>query len=208
MFRVILTGGIASGKSAASAIFEQLGIEVVDADRVSRELVQPGQAALAAIAREFGDEVLRADGTLDRGKLRARVFADPHKRLALEDILHPRIHQRMQEVARAAASAYVVLVVPLLLESRQHYDRERVLLIDVPEDMQQARLMARDGSTTQQVQQMLAAQSSREQRLAVADDVIVNDGDLQQLRREVEKLHRHYLTLAKQETRSNQPGSP
>ena len=208
MFRVILTGGIASGKSAASAIFERLGVDVVDADQVSRELVRPGQPALAAIARAFGDDILRPDGSLDRGALRDRVFADPRKRLTLEDILHPRIHRRMQELAGAASSAYVLLVVPLLLESRQAYEHERVLLIDVPEDIQQARLMARDGSTTQQVQQMLAAQSSREQRLAVADDVIVNDGDLQQLRREVEKLHRHYLTLAKQETRSNQPGSP
>ena len=205
MFRVILTGGIASGKSAASAIFEQLGIEVVDADRVSRELVRPGQPALAAIAREFGDDILQPDGTLDRGTLRDLVFAAPAKRLVLEDILHPRIHRRMQELAGAAASAYVVLVVPLLLESRQHYARERVLLIDVPEDIQQARLVARDGSSAEQVRQMRAAQSSRAQRLALADDVIVNDGDLQHLRREVEKLHRQYLALAAQDTRANQP---
>jgi len=205
MFRVILTGGIASGKSAASAIFEQLGIDVVDADQVSRELVLPGQPALAAIAQEFGDDILRPDGTLDRGALRERVFTDPHKRLALEDILHPRIHRRMQELAGDATSAYVLLVVPLLLESRQAYEHERVLLIDIPEELQQARLMSRDGSSPAQVQQMLAAQSSRAQRLAAADDVIVNDGDLQQLRREVEKRHRHYLALAAQNTRSNQP---
>jgi dephospho-CoA kinase len=208
MFRVILTGGIASGKSAASAIFEELGIDVVDADEVSRELVRPGQPALAAIVREFGANVLRPDGTLDRRLLREQVFADPAKRLVLEDILHPRIHQRMQALAGAAASAYVVLVVPLLLESRQHYERERVLLIDVPEEIQQARLVARDASSREQVRQMLGAQSRRAQRRAVADDVIVNDGDLQQLRREIEKLHRHYLALAAQQGRAHPPETP
>jgi len=203
MYRVILTGGIASGKSAASAIFEGLGIDVVDADRVSRELVQPGQDALGAIARRFGDDILQQDGSLDRRRLRTQVFADPAKRRALEDILHPRIHQRMQELATAATSPYVILVVPLLLESRQQYEYERVLLIDAPEEVQTARLMARDGSSPQQVGQMLAAQSTSEQRRAVADDVIVNDGGLQQLRGAVEQMHQRYLALAKGQT---QPG--
>lgn len=196
MFRVVLTGGIASGKSAASAHFEALGIAVIDADQVSRELVQPGQPALQQIANHFGPQLLRQDGSLDRARLRGKIFADPQQRLVLEDILHPLIQQRMQELADKADSPYVVMVVPLLLESRQQYQHERVLLIDVPEDLQRDRLMARDGSDAGQVEQILAAQAGRDQRLAIADDIIRNNGNLQQLHAAVDGLHLRYLNLS------------
>lgn len=196
MYRVVLTGGIASGKSAASAMFQELGVTVVDADQVSRELVQPGQPALQRIAQRFGRDILNQDGSLNRKLLRERVFSKPDARQALEDILHPLIHRRVQALADAATSPYVVMVIPLLLEARQKYDFERVLLIDTPEEIQRSRLMQRDGSSNSQVDQLLAAQSTRAQRLAVADDVIVNNGGLEQLRSAVEKQHLRFLSLS------------
>lgn len=197
-YRVVLTGGIASGKSAASEHFERLGVTVVDADRVSRELVQPGQPALARIAARFGDQVLLANGQLDRRALRDKVFASPSERQALEDILHPLIHRQMLQLASRADSPYVVLVIPLFLESRQDYPHERVLVIDVPPGVQRTRLMQRDGSTPEQVDQILAAQTARQRRLAAADDVICNDRSLDDLHEAVEKLHLRYLALSQQ----------
>lgn len=203
-YRVVLTGGIASGKSVASAHFEHLGIAVIDADQVSRKLVQPGQPALARIAARFGNEMLLDDGQLDRRALRDKVFAAPSQRQALEAILHPLIHQRMLLLTSQATSPYVVLVVPLLLESQQDYPCERVLVIDVPPELQRQRLMQRDGSNPAQVAQILAAQTAREKRLAMADDVICNDGTLEQLQRKVEQLNQRYLELAAE----SRPESP
>jgi len=196
MFTVVLTGGIASGKSTASAIFEQLGIQVIDADVVSRELVEPGQPALQRITEHFGSDLLDAHGRLDRARLRERVFNDPPQRRALENILHPLIHQRMLELAAAADSPYVVMVVPLLLESEQDYPHDRVLLIDVPEQLQVQRVQARDHCSAQQARQILSAQTSREQRRAHADDIVVNDGDTAQLQAAIKKLHHRYLSLS------------
>ncbi len=198
MFRVILTGGIASGKSTASEHFEQLGVTVIDADLISRELVQPGQAALARIIQHFGRDILDTDGRLNRQALRERIFARPDERRTLEEILHPMIRQHMLDRAEAASSPYVILVVPLYLETGQTYPAERVLLIDSPEHLQKARLAARDASTDNQADQLLAAQATRAQRLAVADDVICNDGNPEQLRQAVEQLHQEYLRLAKE----------
>ena len=200
MFRVILTGGIASGKSTASEHFEQLGVTVIDADLISRELVQPGEAALARIVQHFGRDILNADGRLNRPALRTRVFAQPQERRILEEILHPMIRQRMLERAEIATSPYVILVVPLYVETGQAYPCERVLLIDSPEQLQKARLTARDASKEDQIEQLLAAQATRQQRLTVADDVICNDGNPDQLRQAVEKIHHRYLHLAEKDS--------
>jgi len=196
MLRVVLTGGIASGKSTASAHFEKLGATVIDADLVSRELVQPGQAALIRIAEHFGPEILNKDGTLNRAALREQVFSRPEQRRFLEETLHPMIRKRMQELAKKAHSPYVILVVPLYVETGQSYPCDRVLLIDIPEHLQRQRLAGRDASSASQIEQLLAAQASREQRLAVADDVICNDGDQESLRSAVEKQHDIYLRLS------------
>ena len=197
MFKVILTGGIASGKSAASAHFEKLGVSVIDADKISRELVQPGQAALARIVEQFGSSILNSQGHLDRAALREKVFRNPTERKALEAILHPLIEQRMQQLAEQATSDYVVLVVPLFVETGGTYAHDRVLLIDVAEQVQKTRLAKRDDASPEQVEQRLAAQANRQQRLAAADDVILNDGDLDQLHAAVEKLHQSYLQMSK-----------
>lgn len=197
MLRVVLTGGIASGKSAASAIFEDLGIAVIDADKVSRELVQPGEPALQSIVDHFGNELLDGNGRLDRAALRKRVFADDEERKVLQDILHPRIRERMLRIAEQAHSPYVILVVPLLVETDNDYRADRVLLIDAPQSLQLQRLQARDGCSEQQARQILAAQASREQRLAAADDVVSNDGDSSHLADAIRRLHRRYLAMSR-----------
>ena len=197
-YTVLLTGGIASGKSTVSKLFEQHGIAVIDADLVSRELVAPGQPALAQITAHFGEQILDASGQLDRKQLREQVFANPGQRKILEGILHPAIHQRMQQLAEQAQSPYVLMVIPLLAESGQQYPGDRVLLVDVPSEQQLRRLQQRDDASEQLALQMLAAQASREQRLALADDVILNDGDIASLAAKVEKLHHRYLQLSQQ----------
>ncbi|RYD15554.1 MAG: dephospho-CoA kinase [Lysobacteraceae bacterium] len=196
-YTVALTGGIASGKSAVSDRFGALGADVIDADLVSRELVAPGGAALAEIAAAFGPGVLASDGSLDRRAMRAIVFADDARRRGLEAILHPRVRDILRERAHAGAAAYAVLVIPLLVESG-HYDWvDRVLVVDVPRELQRARLVARDGITPTLADAMLDAQASREQRLAIADDVITNDGTLADLDARVRDLHERYLALAR-----------
>jgi len=197
MFRVVLTGGIASGKSAASAYFESLGVAVIDADRVSRELVQPGQPALAQIVAQFGEDMLTPGGELNRQALRQRVFADPAERKRLEGILHPLIRERMQEQAEQARSPYVLLVVPLFVETGKSYPCERVLLIDTAEATQRQRLATRDGSSDQQVQQLLAAQAGRTARIDAADDVISNNGSLEELQAALGALHQRYVQMAR-----------
>lgn len=196
MFRVALTGGIASGKSAASERFAEHRVPIIDTDQVSREIVQPGQPALLAIAQEFGEDILNADGSLNRQKLRTAVFSDPEKRLALEQLLHPLIRQRSYELADKLPGPYQILVVPLLVESQGAYPCDRVLLIDCDETIQQQRLAARDGSSAQQIQQILAAQSSRAQRQAMADDIILNEGDLETLHQAVDTRHQNYLRMS------------
>lgn len=193
---VAVTGGIASGKTALTERFEQLGIEVVDADRIARELVEPGQAALQEIVDRFGPSVLGADGRLDRAGLRARVFASAADRLALEAILHPRVRTRMRERAVAATGDYVLLAIPLLVESARYEWIERVLLVDVPVELQVQRVMRRDGVDAESARRTLAAQASRQQRLAVAQDVVVNDAGLDVLDRSVQRLDRLYRQLA------------
>ena len=191
-----LTGGIGSGKSAAAERFGALGIAVVDADVESRRVVEPGEAALDAIATRFGTEVLDHDGRLDRARLRERVFQDADQRRWLEQLLHPLINRRMAEQLRDAASPYAVLVNPLM---RGRDPRaKRILVIDVPEALQVRRTMVRDGVDEAQARAVLAAQIDRRQRRAFADDVIVNDGTLAELRTAVDALHERYLRLAAQ----------
>jgi dephospho-CoA kinase len=190
-----LTGGIGSGKSAAAAHFAQLGIDLVNADQAARWVVEPGRPALAQIAAHFGADILQADGSLDRAALRARVFQDAEQRRWLERLLHPLIRQEIIEVLARATSPYAILESPLLIESGQSQLCQRVLVIDVPEAVQISRTVSRDGNDEAQVRAIMAAQASRSERLAKADDVIVNDRDLTWLQQEVERLHRFYLTL-------------
>lgn len=191
-----LTGGIGSGKSAVSALFESLGITVVDADIAARTIVEPGKPAMAEIAKTFGTEVVLPDGTMDRALMRQIVFADPAKRKQLEAITHPRIRDEIQRGLAAAISPYAILVSPLLLESGQNAFTERVLVVDVSEETQLARTMSRDSNSAEQVRAIIASQISRERRLAAADDIINNDGSLDDLKPKVLDLHRRYLALA------------
>lgn len=193
-----LTGGIASGKSSVAALFAGHGIAVADADRIAREVVEPGQPALAAIAAHFGAGVLQADGRLDRAALRRIVFADAGARRELEAITHPAIRSALKQRCEQADSAYAIADIPLLAEAgRAAYPwLDRVLVVDVPAALQLARLQARDNIDMALAQSMLAAQATREQRLAAADDVLDNSGALEQLPARVEALHRQYLALA------------
>ncbi|MEZ5498592.1 MAG: dephospho-CoA kinase [Steroidobacteraceae bacterium] len=195
-YTVILTGGIASGKTTVSRLFAALGIVIIDSDELAREVVAPGEPALAAIVKRFGSGILDSDGALDRPRLRAIVFADSNARADLERITHPAIRQLMRTRLTAAESPYTILAIPLLAETGGRREADRVLVVDCPEELQLRRLMARDGSSEPQARAILAAQASREQRLALADDVIVNDGELAPLRDAVAELHARYLQLA------------
>lgn len=197
MFVVGLTGGIGSGKTAASDYLASLGITVVDADLASRVIVEPGQPALAAIEAHFGAEVIAADGTLDRRALRERVFANPEQRKALEAITHPAIGAEIMRQLQASRSPYTVLVSPLLLETSQHRMAQRILLIDVPEALQVARTTSRDEVPAAQVEAIMAAQMPREEKRARADDIVVNDGDLSHLQAQLDTLHARYLEMAR-----------
>ena len=194
-YLVGLTGGIGSGKSAAADRFATHGVVIVDADLASRAVVEPGQPALERIAEHFGAEIIDADGRLDRAALRHRVFAEPSERRWLQNLLHPLISAYLREAIEAAASPYVILVNPLLFESQQHHWCQRVLLIDAPEDAQLTRTMARDQNTREQVENIMRAQASRAERQALADDVIVNDTDLENLYAQVDERHAFYLTF-------------
>jgi dephospho-CoA kinase len=191
-----LTGGIGSGKSAASDRFAELGAAVIDTDLLSRELVEPGQPALDEIVAEFGTAMLDAGGNLDRARLRERVFADDAARQRLEAILHPRIRAEMLRRAERADAPYVIFVIPLLFETGQQSLVDRVLLIDVPVNLQRKRVAERDGLQAEQIDAILAAQTNRTTRLHLADDVICNDADIDDLIEAVRALHQRYLQLA------------
>ena len=196
---VAITGGIASGKTEVSRRFAHLGVTVADADVLARALVEPGQPALDAIATRFGSGVLQGDGRLDRGALRRLVFADGHARHDLESILHPRIRTAMREACAAASGVYAMAAIPLLTEGggRNAYPWiARVLVVDVPRDVQLLRLLQRDGNSPELAERILAAQVAREQRLAIADDVIENSGTLDALDPQIAALHARYLSLA------------
>lgn len=197
-YLVGLTGGIGSGKSAAARIFEELGADVIDTDALSHELTSPAGAAIPAIRQEFGSAVIDANGALDRAAMRARAFADESVRRRLEAILHPMIRSEVDRRIASSAAPYVVLVVPLLVETGFGRRRlARVTVVDCSEETQMARTMARSGLTGEQVQAIMAAQATRAQRLAIADDVIANDGELTALRTEVERLHCTYIEASR-----------
>ncbi len=192
-----LTGGIGSGKSAAAQMFEALGATVVDTDAIAHALTAAGGAAIAPIRAAFGADYITAEGALSRARMRELVFADAGKKSVLEAILHPLIRQRSGELVRAARSPYVILMVPLLIESGNYRGRcQRILVVDCPEELQVERVVARSGISAAQVRAIMATQASRAARLAAADDVIDNSRDPAHLRREVEALHRRYLQLA------------
>ena len=198
-FVIGLTGGIAPRKSEVSRRFEALGITVADADLAARAVVAPGSEGLARIAAHFGTEILLADGQLDRAALRARIFASAQERQALEAITHPAIRQLLRETCEQAEGPYAIAAIPLLTEAggRQQYPwLDRILVVDVPVAVQHARLMQRDGIDSALADRMIAAQASREARLALADDVVVNDGHPDHLQAHVERLDRAYRELA------------
>lgn len=198
-FVVGLTGGVASGKSEATRRFEALGITVADADLAARAVVAAGSPALAQISARFGAQMLQADGSLDRARLRAHVFADPAERKALEAITHPAIRTLMHQQCEQAGSPYAIAAIPLLSEvgGRQAYPwLDRIVVVDAPEAVQHARLMRRDGIDAALAQRMMDAQASRAERRALADDVLVNDGHPDALQAQVEALHARYLAMA------------
>ncbi len=193
-FVVGITGGIGSGKTAVSDRFRELGITVVDADAAARVVVEPGRPALDEITSRFGARLLNDDGTLDRAALRARIFEDPDERRWLERALHPRINGLIAEELAAATSPYAVLVNPLMRARDPRADR--ILVVDVPEDVQIARTMARDDVDEEQARAIIASQLDRESRRGLADDIVSNDGSLADLHAAVDRLHRCYLGKA------------
>ncbi len=198
-YLVGLTGGVASGKSAATQAFEALGVTVADADIAARDAVAAGSEGLVEVVAAFGPDVLSADGGLDRVRMRRRVFDDASARVRLEAIVHPRVRAAMRAQCDAAPGAYAIAAIPLLAEGGRataYPWLQRVLVIDVPVALQHARLLARDGIDAALADLMIAAQATRAERLAIADDVIVNDGSLDALRAHVSSLHERYAALA------------
>jgi dephospho-CoA kinase len=198
-FCVGVTGGVASGKSEVTRRFEALGMVVADADVAARAAVEAGSAGLGEVVAAFGDDVLDAQGGLDRAAMRRRVFADPDARRRLEAIVHPRVRALLRAQCEAAPGAYAIAAIPLLTEGggREAYPwLQRILLVDVPVEVQRARVMARDRVEAELAERMIAAQATRAARLAIADDVIVNDGPLEALDRQVAALDRRYRALA------------
>jgi dephospho-CoA kinase len=194
--RVALTGGIASGKTTVADRFAARGVPVIDTDLIARQVVEPGEPALAQIVAAFGPGVLDADGRLDRRRLREIIFADATARRRLEAILHPAIRAEMERQSRAAGGPYQLLVIPLLAEGGRRDHVDRVLLVDVPEAVQVERLMRRDGVSREQAAASLGAQATRAARLAIADDVLTNTGRAEDLDEQVAALHARYLGLA------------
>jgi dephospho-CoA kinase len=196
--RIGLTGGIASGKSTVADLFAELGIPVIDTDIVARQIVEPGQPGLKAVIDAFGTDLLSEDGHLDRRRLRNLIFDNPDQRQILEGIVHPLIRARTIELANQAGGPYQVLVVPLLIETGFRALVDRVLVVDCPEEQQQARLQRRDDETPERVERIIAAQAHRHERLGAADDILDNSASLEQTRTQVRELHTLYLQLAKQ----------
>ena len=196
-FTVVLTGGIASGKTAISSKFEALDIDVIDTDMLAREAVEPGQPALAEIVKRFGDKILLPDGRLDREMMRRIVFADPSKREVLEGILHPAIYDEVRRRVEKVSSPYCILVIPLFAETSRYTWVNRVLVVDVPEATQISLAMHRDGVSRSQAEAILIAQASRKERMALADDLIENTGSIKELEDQVKELHLRYLEMAR-----------
>jgi dephospho-CoA kinase len=193
---IALTGGIASGKSAVAEEFAKLGVPVLDTDQIARDVVAPGMPALGQLVAEFGPEILDANGLLNRSHMRERVFSDPAQRRKLEAITHPAIREELARRSVAAGGDYQVHVIPLLVETGRAEAYDRVLVVDCPEEAQIERVRARDNTSREQAEEILAAQASRGERLNAAHDVIENTGTLAELQRFVQTLHRNYTLLA------------
>lgn len=193
-----LTGGIGSGKTAASNIFEKLGIDVIDADVLARQALASGSPLLDQVFLHFGYQLQNKDGGLDRAQLRELVFNNQQARIWLEQLIHPWVAEQVSKALKLSQSTYSILSSPLLLETAQHQGVDRVLVIDVPEALQIERTCQRDGNTPELVERILAQQIRREDRLERADDVINNTGNLSELQQQVECLHQHYLKLAEE----------
>ena len=189
-----LTGGIGSGKTAASDAFKSLGIDIIDADMSSRRVVERGQPALDDIQDHFGSDILDSENNLDRAKLREIIFKDPKERVWLEELLHPKIAQHIKDQLESSKSPYCVLVSPLLLETEQKSFCSSVLVVDVPEESQILRTSKRDGVSEEQVKSIIATQINREQRLKQADEIIMNDGSIEELKEKILVLHTKYLS--------------
>jgi dephospho-CoA kinase len=191
-----LTGGIGSGKTTVADLFVGQGAALVDTDAIAHELTAAGGAAMPLLREAFGDSIVGGDGALDRAAMRRLVFADAGARTRLESILHPMIRTLSDERCRAASAPYVILAVPLLVESGQYRERcNRILVVDCPESLQIERVMARSGLSRAEVEAILAAQATRQQRLAIADDVVNNDGERTFLYQQIARLHLKYLAL-------------
>ncbi|WP_304162155.1 dephospho-CoA kinase [Lonsdalea britannica] len=193
---VALTGGIGSGKSTVAEGFAQQGITIIDADIIARQIVEPGTAALSAIAKRFGPEILNADGTLNRSALRTKIFSSEREKEWLNQLLHPLIHAETRRQLLAAPGPYVMWVIPLLIENSLQSQAQRVLVVDVTPEIQLQRTLARDGVSLEQAEKILSAQASREQRLAYADDIIDNSLSQSKLAPQIAMLHQRYLELA------------
>ena len=189
-----LTGGIGSGKTAVSDTFKSLGIDIIDADVSSRSVVKKGQPALDDIKSHFGDDILDSENSLDRAKLREIIFKNPDERVWLEKLLHPKIAEHIKDQLENSESPYCVLVSPLLLETEQKSYCSFVLVVDVPEESQIARTAKRDGVSEEQVKNIISAQIDREKRLEQADEIIINDGSMEDLKEKVMVLHSKYLS--------------
>src|ERR1700722_9912209 len=194
--RIGLTGGIASGKSTAAQRFVDLGVSVIDADEASRAVVAPGTPGLAKVTERFGNGVIAENGELNRRALRELIFSDAGARRDLELILHPLIRAHMDQSTATAAGPYVVMAIPLLVEGHSRDRVDRILVVDLDEELQLQRVMARDGCTLEQAHAILASQATRSARLAAADDVLLNAGTVTDLRQEVDRVHAQYLHLA------------
>ena len=193
MLIIGLTGGIASGKSEVSRMFEEFGAPVIDTDLISRQLVTPGEPALQEIVTAFGPSILNNEGALNRKMLGKLVFSSERDRLRLEDILHPRIRDEVTRQLQMIDAPYVIVVIPLLFETRYPITVDRVLLVDAPQELQRQRLMQRNGISESEADKMMHTQASSQQRMAIADDVISNPGSLKILHAEVQRLHEYYL---------------
>ncbi len=194
--RIGLTGGIASGKTEVANMFAEMGAAIIDTDLIARAIVQPGEPALEQLRQEFGDQIIQVSGDLDRAALRQIVFSDVEKRIKLEQILHPLIQQETIRQAEFATGDYQLIVVPLLVESPLRDFVDRILVVDCAEATQVKRLISRDSESEAQARRILAAQASREERLAIADDIVRNDGSLAETRQQVENLHTIYRQLS------------
>lgn len=193
-----ISGGIGSGKTTVTDLFAKFGVEVIDADVIAREVVEPGKPALKAIVAKFGESVLDQSGYLDRAKLRSIVFADVDTKNWLNQLLHPAIRKQMLLQTQQAKSTYCLLSVPLLVENKLYEQVNRVVIVDLDEQTQLQRTLLRDKTNEQQIRAIMNAQATRQQRLAVADDVIDNNGKAESLSKQVDALHKKYLVLATQ----------